>query len=35
MVTDNHLNETDSIKTIAESSPDGTKNFIKSISREE
>lgn len=34
MVTDNQLNETDSIKIIAEPSPDGTKNFIKAISRE-
>jgi len=34
MVTDNHLNETDSIKIIAEPSPDGTKTFIKAISRE-
>lgn len=34
MVTDNRLNETDSIKIIAMSSPDGTKTFIKAISRE-
>jgi hypothetical protein len=34
MVTDNHLNETDSIKIIAEPSPDRTKTFIKAISRE-
>jgi hypothetical protein len=35
MVTDYRLNETDSIKIIAEPSPDGTKTFIKAISREE
>jgi len=34
MVTDNRLNETDSIKIIAEPSPDGTKTFIRAISRE-
>lgn len=33
MVSDNGLNETDSIKVIAEPSPDGTKTFIKAISR--
>jgi len=34
MVSDNGLHETDSIKVIAEPSPDGTKTFIKAISRE-
>lgn len=33
MVSDNGLNETDPIKVIAEPSPDGTKIFIKAISR--
>ncbi|MCO6461111.1 MAG: hypothetical protein J5I59_06885 [Saprospiraceae bacterium] len=33
MVSDNHLNENDSIKIMAEPSPDGTKTFIKAISR--
>ena len=34
MVIHNGLHETDSIKVIAEPSPDGTKTFIKDISRE-
>jgi hypothetical protein len=34
MVADNQLKEADSIKIIAEPSPDGTKTFIKAISRE-
>jgi hypothetical protein len=34
MVTNNRLNETDSIKIIAEPSPEGTKTYIKAISRE-
>jgi hypothetical protein len=33
MVSDNQLNETDSIKIIHEPSPDGTKTYIKAISR--
>lgn len=33
MVKDNSLNETDSIKAITEPSPDGTKTFIKAISK--
>jgi hypothetical protein len=34
MVADNQLKEADSIKIIAEPSPDGTKTFTKAISRE-
>jgi hypothetical protein len=34
MVTDNHLKENDSIKIMAEPSPDGAKTFIKAISKE-